>query len=149
MIEIKKDKFIINGNEKMLKNVNIIKTEKDGLCFSNRFTDCVDCEYDTNDLYQSIVGAGLKGFMMANDVIVNLNNVESMFIKYYQLAGISIHACKQDHADLCLLTLVCKNGRTESIPFNTHKEAEKCYHEIDSKLSDLKNEEVVEKLLNT
>ena len=41
-----------------------------------------------------------------------------------------------------LVNLVCKNGKNESIPFSTFKEAEAFYHEIDSAIIDYNSQEI-------
>ena len=148
MIKIKKDKIIFDGLEKNIEDINVINISKNYLCFSSRIADCTKYDKDINTFYGEITKAGLSGFSLIENNIINLNNVLSLHIEFYQYAGISIHKSSKENAELYHLNLVCKNGKKETIPFRTFKEAEHCYHEIDGALADLRIKEVVESLLN-
>lgn len=149
MIEINEEKIVVDGIERKMDNVNVITLSRDYLSFSGRIADCTKYEKDINSFYQELINSGCKGFMLFENNIINLNNIDSMHIDFYQYAGISIHKSSQSNADLYLLILTCKNRKKESIPFRTFKEAEQCYHEIDAALANLRSEEIINKLLNT
>lgn len=149
MLKIKDNKIIVDGIKREIDKINMINLSRNYLSFSNRIFDCVKYEDDINSVYQLLTNANLNGFLLQGNNIINLNNVVSLHIEYYQYAGISIHQSSMANAELCLLALNCKNGKKETIPFRTHKEAEKCYHEIDGALSDLRNKEAIAGLLNT
>ncbi|MBQ8615364.1 MAG: hypothetical protein IJ415_02240 [Clostridia bacterium] len=149
MIKIEQDKIIFDGLEKDIEDINVINISKNYLCFSSRIADCVKYDKDIDSFYQELTKAKLSGFALIENNIINLNNVISLHIDFYQYAGISIHQCSKENAELYHLNLVCKNGRKETIPFRTFKEAEKCYHGIDIALTDLRNKEASEKLLNS
>ena len=138
MIEIKKDKIIADGLEKNFENISVISLGKKYLSFSSKIADCTKYDKDIDTFYQELIKAGLNGFVLINDNIFNLNNIIQVEFDFYQYAGISIHKCSKEDAELCLLTLVCKNNKRESIPFRTFKEAEICYKEINKKLNELK-----------
>ena len=148
MIEIKKNKIIVDGIEKEINKINVINLSRNYLSFSGRIADCVKYENDINSVYEKLTEAKLSGFLLIGNNIVNLNNITSLHIEYYQYAGISIHKCSPGNAEMYLLALVCKNGIKETIAFRTHKEAEQCYHEIDTALTQLRNEEAANRLLN-
>lgn len=147
MLEIKEDKIIADGLEKDIDKIVVVNWSKDYLSFSSRIADCVKYEKGIESFYEELTNAGLTGFVLVDNNIINLNNINSLHIEFYQYAGISIHKCSQANAELYHLNLVCKNGRKETIPFRTFKEAEQCYHKIDTALADLRNKEVVEGLL--
>ena len=147
MIEIKNNVLKINEIAKPVKDINIIKVVKDSVCLSNRMVDSVECDCKIEDLYQKFIDAKLNNFVLSNNTIINLENIKSLYIKNYQYAGISIYQCEKEHAELCLLVFVCKNGRNEIMPFSTFKEAEHWYHEIDTLITDYKNKEVIKGLM--
>lgn len=148
MLEIKDNKIIVDGIEREIDKINMINLSRNYLSFSSKISDCVKYEGDINSVYQLLTNENLNGFLLQGDNIINLNNIISLHIEYYQYAGISIHKSSMANAELCLLALNCKNGKKETIAFRTHKEAEKCYHEIDGALSDIRNKEVMDTLLN-
>ena len=147
-LDIKDGKILVEGFDREIDKINMINLSREYLSFSSKISDSHKYNGDINSVYQLLIDANIKGLLLQGNNIINLNNVVSLYIDYYQYAGISIHKSSMANAEMCLLTLVCKDGKKESIPFRTHKEAEKCYHEIDGALSDLRNKEVMEGLLN-
>lgn len=148
MLRIEDSKIIANGVEREINKINIMNLSKRYLSFSNKIADCVEYDKDMKSFYQELLNAGHQGLLLIDNNIINLNNILSLHIEFYQYAGISIHKSSKENAELYHLNIVCKNGRKETIPFRTFKEAEQCYHEIDLALSQLRNEEVVNNLLN-
>lgn len=147
-LDIKDGKILVEGFEREIDKINMINLSREYLSFSSKISDCVKYEDDINSVYQLLTNANLNGFLLQGNNIINLNNINSLHIEYYQYAGISIHQSSMENAELCLLALNCKNGKKETIPFRTNKEAEKCYHEIDIALTDLRNKEAMQGLLN-
>lgn len=141
MIKINEDKIIADGLEKDLSNINVINLSNKYLSFSSRIADCVKYEGDIESFYKKITNAGLNGYLLLGNNVINLNNVVSLHIEYYQYAGISIHKCSPEHAEMYLLTIECQNGKKETISFRTNKEAEQCYKEINSAFKQLKIDE--------
>ena len=148
MIKINKDKIVADGLEKEIDKIVVINWSKNYLSFSSRIADCVKYEKGIEAFYEELNNAGLTGFVLVDNNIVNLNNIASLHIEFYQYAGISIHQSSKENAELYHLSIVCKNGRKETIPFRTFKETEQCYHAIDAALTDLRNNEAVASLLN-
>ncbi|MBR4998263.1 MAG: hypothetical protein IKY10_00130 [Clostridia bacterium] len=145
MIEIKKDKIFADGIERHIDNVNLINFSRNYLSFSGRIGDCVKYDKTIEVFYQELTQKGLTGFVLLNNDIVNLNNIVSVDIEFYQYAGISIHKTSKENAELYHLNFVCKNGKKETIPFRTYKEAEECFKAVNKALKNIKNEE--EKIL--
>ena len=140
MLEIKNNNLIIDGKAKSLNDINVINGNEKTVCiFVNMLVGVKKHDCSIKDLHKQLVEAGYNNFMLTNNAIINLNNIENMYIKYYQYAGISILESSKANAELCLLNLVCKNGKTESMSFNSNKEADKVYRTINDKLIDFKN----------
>lgn len=148
MIKINEDKIIADGLEKDINKIVVVNWSKNYLSFSSRIADCVKYEKGIEAFYEELTNAGLTGFVLVDNNIINLNNIASLYIEFYQYAGISIHQSTKANAELYHLNLVCKNGKKETIPFRTFKETEQCYHEIDAALTELRNKEAVEGLIN-
>ena len=148
MIEIKKNKIIADGIERDIDNINVINYSRNYLSFSSRIADCAKYEKGIEAFYEELNNAGLIGFILHGNDIVNLNNVITLTIEFYQYAGISIHKTTKENAELYHLNLVCKNGRKETIPFRTYKEAEECFNFIGAALKQLNDQEEAEKAIN-
>lgn len=141
MIEIKKDKIIADGIERRIENVNVINFSRNYLSFSGRIGDCAKYEDGIETFYQALKKAGLTGFILHGNDIINLNNIVSADIEFYQYAGISIHKTTKQNAELYHLNFICKNGKKETIPFRTYNEAEECFKTVNSALRKFKKEE--------
>ena len=141
MLEIKKDKIIADGLEKNYDRITVMNIARGYLFFSGGIADCVPYDKKLSDVYESLQNAGVKGFILQDDNIINLNNINSIDIEFYQYAGISIHKCSKEHAELYHLNIVCKNGKIETIPFRTYKEAENLQLALNNALTDLNNEQ--------
>jgi len=148
MIEIKDDKIVADGIERYINKINVITLSRNYLSFSGRIADCVKYEQDIDSFYKELINTGNKSFILFDNKIINLNNIDSMHIDFYQYAGISILKSSKTNADLYILILECNNGKNESIPFRTFKEAEHCCYFIDNALAKFKNEETTNKILN-
>ena len=138
MIEIKNDNLIIDNKSTPINQINMIQSAKGKLYFSNSIVEISKESYDINEVFATLQAAGLKDFILIDNVIVNIENVESMYIKYFQYAGISIFQCDKENAEMYMLVLNCKNGRTENIFYRSSKEAEKSYHILDNAIIDYK-----------
>ena len=146
MIEINGNMLFIDEKSTQIENINIIKSIKNKLYFSNNIVEISPKSHNIDEVYSVLQQAGLSNFVLINNAIVNASNIESMYIKYYQYAGLSILQCEKGNAEMCNLILCCKNGKEETISFPTTKEAEKCYHILDAAVADIKNRQVYEKL---
>lgn len=140
MIEIKGNKLKIDGKVMDLDEVNIIHQVKNNLHLSNSIVEFAQ-NLDIKELFEKLKEKGFHNFILVNKALVNINNVDSLKIKYYQYAGISIYECEKKHAELYVISLECKDGKTESISFRTLAETEKYYQELDAKLTELNNKE--------
>jgi len=144
MIEVKDNEIIIDGVVKYLNNVNLIKSENDSVYFSSNIVERIKkYPYNIKEVYKQINNAGLTNFWLTNNTIINLNNIESVHIKYYQYAGLSIIETSKLNAEKCFVNMVCKNRKIESIGFSSDKEAEKFYHELDDKLIEIKTAQLL------
>lgn len=146
-MEIKNNKLIIGDKTKNIEEINIIKAAKGGVYLSNNIVDFAECDLSLERLHEGIVRAGFENFHVVNNMIINIENIESMHIKYYQYAGISIYQSSREHSEFCLLNLVCRKGKIEVIPCSTPQEAEHWHHEIDTLVTDYKNKEVAKHLM--
>lgn len=135
MVEIKNDQLIIDDKKLDLTDVNIIHQVQNNLHLSNNIVEFAQNQ-DVKEVFKKLSQHGYNNFMLINRAIVNLANVESAIIKYFQYAGISIYECEKKHAELHVISLNCKNGKTESISFRTFAEAEKFHQEINKKLAE-------------
>lgn len=143
MLELKNNKLIIDGVEKNLKDINLIIGNENTISFSSNLVERIkEYPYSILDLYAELTKTGLKSFWLTNNKIINLNNIERVYIKYYQYAGLSIIETIKSNAEKCNVNIVCKNGKTESVSFSSDKEAEKFYHELDNKIMDIKSEQI-------
>lgn len=142
MLEVKNNNLIIDDKKRAIDEINMIQSAKGKLYFSNNIVEISQNSYDINEVYKTLQSAGLNNFVLYDNVIVNANNVESVYFKYFQYAGISIIQCDKANAEMCMLVLNCKNGISETISFRTDKEAEKCYHVIDNAITTLKNAQI-------
>lgn len=143
MIKIKNNILTIDKKSTNIDEINMIQSVKDKLYFSNNIVEISPKPYDINLLHKNLVEAGLENFILLDNVIVNLDNVVSLYIKYFQYAGISIFQCNKEDAEMYMLAINCRNGKTETISFRTWAEAEKCYHTLDKALTDLRNSQVI------
>ena len=149
MLEIKQDKIIVDGVIKEINKMNVINLSRNYLSFSSNIADCTPYDKDINSFYTELLNAGYNNLLLFDNNIINLNNIMSLHIEFYQYAGISIHKCSQANAELYHLNLVCRNGKKETIPFRTFKEAEECYYVIDTALTQLRNGETEKGLLES
>jgi len=146
MIEVKNNNLIIDGVSKSLKDINIINCKGNAIYFSNNMVERIkEYPYTIEEVYNAITTAGYNGFWLVNNTLININNIEKVFIKYYQYAGLSIVESSKANAETCFVNIVCKNGKTESISFSSDKEAEKFYNDLDNKIIDIKQTEVLKK----
>ena len=144
MLEVKDNKLIIDGIVKDLKDVNLINSKSNAIYFSNNMVERIKSyPYSIEEVYKVLENSGINTFWLVNNTIINLNNIERVFIKYYQYAGLSIVETLKENAETCFVNIVCKNGKTESISFSSDKEAEKFYHELDNKIINLKSEYIL------
>ena len=141
MIEIKKDKIIADGIERDIDNINVISYSRNYLSFSSRIADCAKYEKGIDSFYEEIKKAGLKDFVLYESEIINMGNVLSIDMEFYQYAGISILKTSKENAELYDVVLKCRNGKKETIPFRTYKEAEECLSVIQQALQQMKSEE--------
>ena len=146
MIEINDNNLVVDGKQMPIEKINIIKLIKNKLYLSNNIVEISPKSYKLDEVVAALQEAGLTNFVKIENAIVNAGNVESMYIKYYQYAGISIFQCEKYNADMCNLVICCKNGKEETISFSSSKEAEKNYHILDSVVTEIKNKQVFEKL---
>ena len=142
MIEIKNKTLIIDGKSAPIKDVNMIQSAKGKLYFSNKFVEVSKNSYEINDVYKILKNVGITNFVLVDKVIVNAENIKSLYIQYYQYAGLSIFQCDKANAEMCMLCINCKNGRSETISFSSAKEAEKCYHILDNAVADIKSSQI-------
>ena len=143
MIKIEDNKIIIDKVVKNLNDVNLIIGNDNTISFSSNLVERIkEYPYSISDLYTELTKAGLKSFWLINNKIINLNNIERVYIKYYQYAGLSIIETIKANAETCNVNIVCKNGKTETISFSSDKEAEKFYHQLDDKITDMKSEQI-------
>lgn len=140
MIEIKNNQLIVDGFKIDLNEINVIHQVKNNLHLSNSIVEFAQ-NLDIKELFEMLKEKGLINFILVNKALVNINNVASLKVKFYQYAGISIYECEKKHAELYVISLECKDGKTESISFRTLAETEKYYQELDAKLTELKNKE--------
>ena len=138
MIEIKNDNLIIDKKTTPINQINMIQSAKGKLYFSNSIVEISDKPHDSNELYNKLQSAGCSNFVLIDNVIVNVANIESSYMKYFQYAGISIFQCNRENAEMYMLVLNCKNGRAENILYRSAKEAEKAYHKLDDAIIDFK-----------
>ena len=144
MLEVKDNKLIIDGIVKDLKDVNLINSKSNAIYFSNNMVERIKSyPYSIEEVYKVLENSGINTFWLVNNTIINLNNIERVFIKYYQYAGLSIVETLKENAETCFVNIVCKNGKTETISFSSDKEAEKFYHELDNKIINLKSEYIL------
>lgn len=142
MLKINKDKIIADGMEKSYDNITVMTLARNYLSFSGGIADCVQYDGKIKDVYNALLDAGITGFILHDNNLININNIQSSCIDFYQYAGISIHQCSKDNAELYHLKLMCKNGKTETIPFRTFNEAEDLHFIINNALIELSSEEV-------
>lgn len=138
MIEIKNDNLIIDKKTTPINQINMIQSAKGKLYFSNSIVEISEKPYDINEVYEKLQSAGCSNFVLIDNVIINVSNVDSTYIKYFQYAGISIFQCDKKNAEMYMLVLNCKNGRAENIFYRSAKEAEKAYHKLDDSIIDFK-----------
>lgn len=139
MLEVKDNKLIIDDTVKDLKDINLINGKNNNVYFSDNMLERIKIyPYSVEKVHLALLNAGLNDFWLVNNTIINLNNIERVYIKYYQNAGVSVVESSKANAATCFVNIVCKNGRTESISFSSDKEAEKFYHLIDDKIADMK-----------
>ena len=139
MVEIKNNALIIDGETKNLNNINIINGKNNFVYFSNNMLERIkNYPYPIEEIYALIKKAGLNNFWFVNNKIININNIQKVYIKYYQYAGLSIIESLRINAETCVVNIECVNGRTESISFSSDKEAEKFYHELDNRIIESK-----------
>lgn len=144
MLEVKDNKLIIDGITKDFKDINLINSKGDSVYFSNNMVERIKIyPYTVQEVYETLSNAGINSFWLVNNTIINLNNIERVYIKYYQYAGLSIIETLKANAETCFVNIVCKNGKTEAISFSSDKEAEKFYHELDNKIIDVKSEQIL------
>ena len=141
MIEIKNNQLVIDGFKISLNDINIIHQVKNNLHLSNSIIEFAK-DIEIKDVFK-VINNSENNFILINKAIVNLDNVESASIKYYQYAGISIYECEKKHAELYVLRLLCKDGNTETISFRTLEEVQKYYQELQNRLSELKTKETL------
>ena len=139
MIEVKNNNLIIDEKKYSINEINMIQSVNGKLYFSNNIVEISKNPYDINELHKKLTDAGFSNFELFNNSVVNVENIDSMYIKYFQFAGISIFQCDKKHAEMFMLVMNCKNGKAETISFRTAKEAEKCYHILDNAIIDFKN----------
>ena len=90
MIEIKKEKIRADGIERDIDNINVISYSRNYLSFSSRIADCAKYEKGIDSFYEELKKAGLKDFVLYGSEIINMENVLSVDMEFYQYAGISI-----------------------------------------------------------
>ena len=91
MVEIKNNALIIDGETKNLNNINIINGKNNFVYFSNNMLERIkNYPYPIEEIYALIKKAGLNNFWFVNNKIININNIQKVYIKYYQYAGLSI-----------------------------------------------------------
>ena len=118
MLEVKDNKLIIDGIVKDLKDVNLINSKSNAIYFSNNMVERIKSyPYSIEEVYKVLENSGINTFWLVNNTIINLNNIERVYIKYYQYAGLSIVETLKENAETCFVNIVCKNGKTESISF--------------------------------
>lgn len=139
MVEVKNNKLMIDGSKTALDQINVIHQVGDNLHVSNSIVEFAK-NVSIKDVYKQVSKAN-GNFMLINRAMVNLDNVESVGIKYYQYAGISIYECDKKNAELYTLSLQCANGKTEAISFKTLLEVQKAFRQLKLKLVELKNNE--------
>ena len=147
IMEIKNNEIKIEHKVKKLSDVNVIKVSKGYVYLSSRLVDCIESNLTIDEIETALIDAEYNDFYKSDNMLINIENVKSMFIRHYQYAGISIYECNKNNSDLNIVNLVCKNGKNESIPFSTFKEAEAFYHDVDSAIIEYKSREITTGLI--
>ena len=142
MIEIKNDNLIIDKKSTPIKEINMIQSAKGKLYFSNKIVEIADGYYSIYGVYNLLKKAGFTNFVYLDNVVVNAENINSLHINYYQFAGLSIFQSNKENAEMYMLVMNCKNGKSETISFSSAKEVEKCYHILDNVVSDIKSSQI-------
>ena len=146
-MEIKNNELKIEHKTKKLSDINVIRVARGYVYLSSSLVDCIQSELTISDIKDALNNAGIDEFYEVENMLINTDNIKNMFIKHYQYAGISIYQCEKDHSDLNVVNIVCKNGKTESVPFSTFREAEAFYHEVDSAICSYRSREITKGLV--
>lgn len=141
MIKIENKYIDIDGAQIPYKNIHIVKSfgENDLYFLNIRNGKCTQYPYKLEELYEALRIAGKSNFILVENWIVNCCKIDRLCIQTAKdtLTG------KMGFA----LHVVFDNNRDEEIFFDTHIEAERYYHIIDSKITDIKNEEAIRNLM--
>lgn len=146
MIKIESECLIFdNGVIKPLKCVHMVKSFGDDLYFVNTKNGyCAQYPYKLEDLYQVFQNAGLNNFFLAEDTIINLDYVKSVFIPTQDNKDFSLFSTvirNLPNEEDSRVTVELKTDWKEDIYCASSKEAERLYHDIDEKLAELKSAE--------
>ena len=139
MLEIKNDNLIIGKKSTSIDEINMIQSAKGKLFFSNSIVEISKDAYDINEVYNELKKAGYSNFVLLDNAIVNVENINEVYIKYYQYAGISIFQCNKENAEMYMVVIACKNGKSETISFSSEIEAEKCCDLLNTALNNFKS----------
>ena len=91
MIEIKNDQLNIDGKKISLNDINIIHQVQNNLHLSNSIVEFAK-NHEVKEVFEKLTENELNNFILINRSIVNLDNVKSAYIKYYQyIPGIIRH----------------------------------------------------------
>lgn len=142
MLEVKNNNLIIDDKTRAIDEINMIQSAKGKLYFSNSIVEISENSYDINEVYKKLQSASSNNFVLIDNAIVNVNNIESLHKKYFQYAGISIIQCDRENYEMCMVVLNCKNGSSETISFRSEKEADDCCEIINKAIADLKAEQI-------
>ena len=142
MLEVKNNNLIIDDKTRAIDEINMIQSAKGKLYFSNSIVEISENSHDINEVYKKLQSAGFNNFILLNNVIVNVDNIDSLQRKYFQYAGISIIQCDKENYEMCMLVLNCKNNSSENISYGSCEDMEKDYNAIHNAMIDLKNDQL-------
>ena len=138
MIAVYNDKINIDNTIKNLNKINVIKGNEKSFYFSdNLVTGEGEFPYNIKHLHSVLQRAEKTNFILTENAIVNIQNVKEVVMEYFQYAGISIYKCCKKDAELYVVSLLCTNGKTESISYHSFKQAQACFNEINKNLKDV------------
>ncbi len=127
-------------------NVFAIRSLRNGDCLfymdDKTFKPQEDFTCDINSIFKRLMLTGHTNFVTIKNAIINLNKIDYLWLEDYKDCDSTLLNYDKKIYDLYSLMFAFKDGRVIGIDFETSNEAEKLYHEIDSKLADLRSAEL-------